>query len=134
MDLTSLLCCVKRVWRLLIALAADRWYHVCLRCFKVQPGSPMKSLWAATYVVEGHMWLAGRMLDTPGLSHLDLFNAMLLHRLTPKFFNHFSTLSIHLVLGLPLFSFPLELGKSFYQQEFLRGIGIHVPATLFGNP
>ncbi|GFX88366.1 hypothetical protein TNCV_2278361 [Trichonephila clavipes] len=32
--------------------------------------------------------------------HLHLFEAMLFHQLTPKSFNHFSTLCIHLVLGL----------------------------------
>ncbi|GFT00518.1 hypothetical protein TNCV_140781 [Trichonephila clavipes] len=32
--------------------------------------------------------------------HLHLFEAMLFHQLTPKSFNHFSTLCIHLVLDL----------------------------------
>ncbi|GFU56325.1 hypothetical protein TNCV_582591 [Trichonephila clavipes] len=39
------------------------------------------------------------------LHHLDQFDAMFFRRLTPKSFNHFSTLSIHLVLGFPLVPF-----------------------------
>ncbi|GFX03535.1 hypothetical protein TNCV_4751201 [Trichonephila clavipes] len=51
-------------------------------------------------------------------SQVDLFDVMFFHRLSPKSFNHFSTLFIRLVLGLPLYLFPSEAWKIIFLTGF----------------
>ncbi|GFU75632.1 hypothetical protein TNCV_2863461 [Trichonephila clavipes] len=60
-----------------------------------------------------------KRLSTPGLDHLDLFDAMFFHRSAPKSLTIFSTLSIHHVLGLPTFHFSSGVWKNTFKKEFL---------------
>ncbi|GFS50016.1 hypothetical protein TNCV_1836581 [Trichonephila clavipes] len=50
----------------------------------------------------------GHRMSITVLDHLDQFALMFFHQLTPKSFNHFSTLSVHLVLRLHLSLWSLE--------------------------
>ncbi|GFT17609.1 hypothetical protein TNCV_2587231 [Trichonephila clavipes] len=59
---------------------------------------------------KSYSWLQANAVSV-SLHHLDQFDATFFHRVTHKSFNHFSMLSIHLVLGLALFLFPSAVWK-----------------------